>query len=99
MASQNDYNILMALITRNDSLKGVAPSKGTTKQEIQEATGMSITKISNTLKLFIEQGFVEYGLNVGRAKSFIVTDEGFREMRRVYPKPKKKNNNNTNNNK
>ena len=43
-------------------------------------TEMSITKVTNTLINFYNQGLIEQGLSVKNAKSYIVTDKGMTEL-------------------
>lgn len=78
MITQNDHRILVAITDKNDKEKGIVPSKGTTKKEIIESTNLSNTKVSTTLKTFLAEGYIEYGLSVKNAKSYILTEKGLK---------------------
>ena len=80
MITQNDFKILQSILDEKDKTKGVIKTNGTTKREIMECTGMSITKVTNTLLNFYNQGLIESGLSVKNAKSYIVTEKGMIEL-------------------
>ena len=77
MFTQNDYEILKAIIDKIDGKKGVTPTSGTTKKEIIEKTGLSMTKITNSLLSFEAKGIITPALKVKNAKSYMFTKEGF----------------------
>ena len=79
MITRNDYNILKAITDKNDKNKGIIPSNGTTKREIIEITGLSNTKVSTSLKSFLDKGYIDNGLMVKNAKSYILTKKGIME--------------------
>lgn len=80
MITQNDFKILQNILSENDKTKGTIKTNGTTKKEIMEKTGMSTTKVTNTLLNFYNQGLIENGLSVKNAKSYIVTEKGLKEL-------------------
>lgn len=80
MFTQNDYKILEAIVDRYDKKKGTISTRGTTKKEIAEKTHLSPAKITNTLLTLKAAGYIEYGLKVKNANSYIVTDFGMKEM-------------------
>ena len=55
-------------------------TNGTTKQEIIRKTGLSMTKITNTVLNFESQGLIKPALKVKNAKSYIVTEKGSEEI-------------------
>lgn len=78
--TDTDYKILKGVIDRNNSLKGMCKSSGTTIKEILDKTKLSDRKIRETLKKFEEAGFVEKAIKQGKADSFMLTEEGFLEL-------------------
>ena len=80
MITQNDFKILQNILSEDDKTKGAIKTNGTTKKEIMDKTGMSITKVTNTLLNFYNQGLIENGLSVKNAKSYIVTEKGMKEL-------------------
>lgn len=78
--TENDYKIMKSILDKNDKDKGRCKTKATTIEEIKSKTDLSITKIRNTLNLFIENGFVMEGVKQGRTKTYMVTKEGMREL-------------------
>lgn len=74
--TMNDYRILQAILDDNDATKGVVQINGTTRAEIQEKTGKSLSKIAQSLNVFIEQGLVEEGVREGRTKKYVLTSDG-----------------------
>lgn len=80
MITQNDFKILQSILSETDKTKGTIKTNGTTKREIMDKTGMSITKVTNTLLNFYNQGLIENGLSVKNAKSYIVTEKGLKEL-------------------
>lgn len=87
MASVKDYLILRAIGSNKAEDKGRVKAYGTTVKEIQDRTKdtpISRSKISQALNDFIKQGFVEQGLSVGNAKTYIITDKGIESLIEVY---------------
>lgn len=80
MFTQNDYKILQSIIDKEDKTKGMIMTNGTTKQEIIRKTGLSMTKITNTVLNFESQGLIKPALKVKNAKSYIVTEKGSEEI-------------------
>jgi DNA-binding PadR family transcriptional regulator len=80
MITQNDFKILQSILDKDDKGKGIIKTNGTTKKEIIQKTGMSITKVTNTLTNFQNQGLIGHGLMVKNAKSYIVTEKGQKEL-------------------
>lgn len=81
MQSVSDLNILLAIVDKDSkSTRGRILADGTTKKEIKEITNLSMTKISQTLSLFIGQGLVERGLNKKNANTFVITEKGMEEL-------------------
>lgn len=83
MATRNDYRILQAILDENDDTKGISKLNGTTRLEIQAKTKdessektLSLSKIAQALKYFMDEGLVEEGINEGKTKSYILTPEG-----------------------
>ena len=89
MATQKDYTVLRAIGSNKAESKGRVKAFGTTIQEIirlAEKSGETISrqKVSQSLKKFIDMGYVEYGLSDGRTKTYIITDLGVSSLREVY---------------
>jgi hypothetical protein len=78
--TENDYKILKAIIDRNNEKKGLCKGSGTTIKEILEKTKLSDKKIRLTLKKFEEEGFVDKGLRIIKADTYILTPKGFEEL-------------------
>jgi len=76
-----DYEILKAIINRNDEKKGLCKANGTTIKEIIEKTQLSDKKVRLTLKRFEEEGFITKGVKNAKADTFILTEEGFIELK------------------
>lgn len=76
-----DYEILKAIISRNDDKKGLCKANGTTIKEIIEKTQLSDKKVRVTLKRFEEEGFITKGAKNSKADTFILTEEGFIELK------------------
>lgn len=80
MYTQNDYAILEAVVDKNDKNKGVIKKNGTTKKEIMGKTGLSITKVTNTLLNFENKGLIAQALKVNNSKAYVLTEEGLKEL-------------------
>lgn len=80
MFTQNDYKILEAIIDKSDEDKGIIKTKGTTKREILDKTQLSLSKVTVTLGILESHGFIENGLKVKNAKSYILTEKGMEEL-------------------
>ena len=83
MYTKMDYTILKAITTKNDRNKGLSLGNGTTYDEIIRKTGASASKVRKTISNFIEDGFIQRGLNDGRLKTFILTRKGIEELQNV----------------
>lgn len=81
--TNNDYDILKAIINKNDRTKGLSKVNGTTVKEITEKTTLCDKKIRQTLKKFEEVGFICKAIKQGRAESFMLTEEGFLELKNL----------------
>lgn len=77
----NDYEILKAIINRDDKKKGLCKANGTTVKEIIDKTKLSDRKVRLTLKRFEEVGFITKGAKIAKADTFILTEEGFLELK------------------
>ena len=80
MFTQNDYKILEAIIDKTDEDKGIIKTKGTTKKEVLDKTQLSLSKVTITLGILESHGFIENGLKVKNAKSYILTEKGMEEL-------------------
>jgi predicted transcriptional regulator len=78
--TQNDYKILKAIVDRGDKKKGLCKTEGTTIKELIEKTELSDKKIRNTLVQFLEVGYISEGASIGKARTYILTKEGFMEL-------------------
>lgn len=83
MMTVNDFNIMAGILSDDDDKQGVIAIKGTTKKEIAEKTGLSVSKVGNTLAEFKKEGLVEYGLRRGNTYTYILTEKGFKEFLKV----------------
>lgn len=86
MFTQNDFAILQAILDKNDEYKGSIKAKGTTKREIIDKTGLSLSKVTLTLGMLESHGYIEVALKVKNAKSYIVTEKGIEEIYRINGK-------------
>lgn len=80
MLTLSDFKILEAILDKSDSEKGIIATKGTTKKEIIDKTGLSITKINISLYSFIKDGLVEQGLKVKNSNTYCLTKTGMEEF-------------------
>lgn len=80
MFTQNDYAILESIVDRNDGEKGIIKTRGTTKKEIMQKTGLSITKVTNTLLQFESKGLISQALKVKNSKAYTITEDGMKEL-------------------
>ena len=76
MFTQNDYYILESILDKSDEDKGMIKTKGTTKKEIIDKTKLSLSKVTLTLGMLESHGYIEVGLKVKNAKSYIVSEKG-----------------------
>ena len=78
---KSDFDILMAILDKNDDKKGVYKSYSTTTAEIKEKTKYGHTKIYSGLKTLMDKGLIDYGLKNGNSKTYIVTEKGMKEIK------------------
>ena len=78
--TENDYQILKAIIDRGDKKKGLCKANGTTVKEIIEKTKLSDKKVRTTLKKFEEEEFINKGLRIVKADTYMLTEKGFLEL-------------------
>lgn len=78
--TKSDYKILKAIIDRNDKNKGWCMTQGTTIEEIKLKTSLSDKKVRNTIKDFIEVGYVAYGVKFKRTNTYMITIKGFNQL-------------------
>ena len=83
MFTTKDYQILKAIIDRNDRKKGLSIGNGTTIKEIINKTNLSDKKIRETRDKFIKEGFIAEGLKNGKEKTYILTEQGFKELNKI----------------
>lgn len=76
--TKNDYLILKTIAQKTKSAMLSITVKG-----IQKETNLSIVKIKNTLKLFIEDGFVINGIPKRTAKTYFMTEKGIKELKKI----------------
>lgn len=81
--TENDYKIMKAILDKDDKNKGRCRNKGTTVAEIEVKTKLSSKKIRDTLKIFIECGYVCEGIRQVRTRTYMVTQEGFKELNSI----------------
>ena len=89
MATQKDYIVLRAIGSNRIESKGRIKAFGTTIKEIMELAeknGETISrqKVSQSLKKFIDLGYVEEGLSNGKTKTYIITSLGIESLKEVY---------------
>lgn len=78
--TKNDYKILRSIVDRGDNKKGMCKTNGTTIKELIQKTGLSDKKIRNTLQQFLNVGFISEGVSIGKARTYMLTPEGFTEL-------------------
>lgn len=83
MLTLSEYNILEAIIDKNNKTKGVIALYGTTKKEIEDKTSLSKTKIFTALQKFENQGLVKKGLKQGNSNSYYLTEEGLLKLKEI----------------
>lgn len=79
--TKNDYKILKAIVDRGDNKKGLCKTSGTTIKELVEKTELSDKKVRNTLKQLLEVGYISEGVSIGKARTYMLTKEGFLELK------------------
>lgn len=79
--TKNDYKILKAIVDRGDNKKGLCKTNGTTIKELVEKTELSDKKVRNTLKQLLEVGYISEGVSIGKARTYMLTKEGFLELK------------------
>lgn len=75
-----DYQILSSLLDKDDKERGLIPIKGMTIADICEKTNTSSTKVRTCIANFIALGYVEKGLSVKNARSYILTEKGISKI-------------------
>lgn len=77
--TMSDFKILLAVasIKRNGERVGGCSVKAVTVKEIGQMIRLSNVKIHQSLSAFIEYGYIQEGLKIGKAKTFYVTETGF----------------------
>lgn len=80
MITLSDFQILKSILDKDDKDKGIIPTRGTTKREIMDKTGLSITKVNTSLYGFIKDGLVEQGLKIKNTNTYCLTKLGIKEI-------------------
>lgn len=83
MFTANEYNIMEAIIDKDNKNKGLIALYGTTKSEIICKTGLSSTKVHVTLQKFENQGLIKRGLKQGNSNSYYLTEEGLLKLKEI----------------
>lgn len=78
--TENDYRILKSIIDRSSKKKGLSKSEGTSIKELIAKTGLSDKKIRETIKKFIEVGYITHATSIIREKTYMLTPLGFKEL-------------------
>lgn len=84
MVSKNDYSVLLLLF--NDGC--TTEFKSYTKKCIQEKLSeekieLSLNKITNTLKTFIQMDYIKEGARQWQSKTFYLTKEGINKIEKI----------------
>lgn len=77
--TKNDFLILRVILKRGATSEMISISIKTIEQD----TKLSSVKIRGTLKLFIEEGYLKYGLRKVNAKTVYITTEGINKYNEV----------------
>ena len=75
-----DYQILSSLLDKDDKEKGIIATKGLTIAEICTKTDTSGTKVRTSIANFLVLGYIEEGLSVKNARSYILTEKGISKI-------------------
>lgn len=78
---QSDFEILMAILDKGNTNKGVYKGYSTTTSEIKEKTGYGNTKIYSAIKTLKSMGLIDYGLKNKNQKGYIITEKGLEEIK------------------
>lgn len=86
--TDRDYKILLAIMNKEDKTKGVLKRNGSLVTDICNQLALNDKqtcdkKVRQTLKKFIEDGLVEFGIKKGNAYTYIVTNKGIQEIKDV----------------
>ncbi|MGL5330109.1 MAG: winged helix-turn-helix transcriptional regulator [Peptostreptococcaceae bacterium] len=81
--TEKDFEILKAILTRGDTKKGLSIAHGVTVIELAERTNVTTKKVREALKKLLEVGYVKEGLKKERAKTYILTQEGFAAIKEL----------------
>lgn len=76
----NDYKVLKNILDRNDDKKGLSKSTGTTVHEIVVKTELSDKKVRDSLKNFLNDEMIAYGVANGRTKTYYILPKGLEEI-------------------
>lgn len=78
---KSDFDILMAILDKNDDKKGVYKGYATTTNEIMKKTNYGKTKIYSAIKTLKSMGLIDYGLKIKNQKGYIITEKGLEEIK------------------
>lgn len=77
--TENDYKIL-AKITDKEFKCGLSKSTGLSIKDLVDRTGLSDKKVRISIKRFLEDGLVGYGVSKGNTKTYYLLEKGLEEM-------------------
>lgn len=78
----NDYFVLNKIVDKDKNL-GTSKLRGITVCEIAESTGLSSTKVRNSLKKLLMEGFVDNAIKRIKSNTYHITEKGIREIEQV----------------
>ncbi|MEG1309832.1 MAG: hypothetical protein RSD06_03040 [Bacilli bacterium] len=76
----NDIKILKNIMDKEDESKGLSKVTGTTVKEIVSKTKLSDKKVRISIKHFLDEGLIAYGIADGRTKTYYILPKGLEEI-------------------
>lgn len=82
MFNKNELLILSSICNLDDDNdnKGMIRSNGIKISELVDKTNLCYGTIYKALNSFVVEGLVEYGLKDKQAKTYVITEKGFKEI-------------------
>lgn len=71
----NDIDIIRSMMDKKTG-RGFSKSYGSTVKEVQELTGLSISKVRSSINKFKKMGWVDEGIKDRKTKCYYVTEQG-----------------------
>lgn len=81
--TQNDIKV-MSFMYNTETGKGLSKAKGITIEDLKSQIDfLSESKIRSTVRLLLENGFVDYGVKIGKMKTYHITNDGLNYIKSI----------------